>query len=483
MRFRGKTKIVAGGVVLLVLGGGGGALATTVFSSPSAQNSAIISDAATQLNVAPSALSTALTKAIDDQLNAEVTAGQLSQAQATALEARLASGQAPLFNLGGPVAFRASVGVGLAGGLGAAETYLGLSATQIRTDMKGGQTLAQIAVAQDKTAAGLVAALVSAEEAKLSAAVTAGTLSSTQETTIETNLQNAITALVNGTTAAGVAPGPLAGVAPFAPAGRGGVTMTSVPFMVNGGPFGDLSAAAGYLGVSGAQLRSDLQGGKSLAQIAVAAGKTSAGLVAALVSAETSKLFAAVTAGKLTSAQESAMVTMLTRLATAEVNRPVLQAPGLPSTEIIRPGGFGITSWSTSVPPRVTVSAVPAGSLAVITSYLGLSAPQIRTDLRNGQTLAQIAVAQGKTADGLIAALVSAQESKLSAEVTAGTLGSAAESMIEQNLQNAISAEVNATAPAALRLPRGVRFGAGPGGTTWVGSATTTTATTTIASG
>jgi hypothetical protein len=380
-RFSGKTKIAAGGVMLLLLGGGGGALATTEFSSPGAANSQIISDAAGQLNVTPSALSAALIKAIDDQLNAEVTAGQLSQAQATALQARLASGHAPLFNLGGRPAVPARLGVGLAVGLGAAETYLGLSATQIRTDMQGGQTLAQIAVAQGKTAAGLIAALLSAEEAKLSAAVTAGTISSAQQTTIETKLQNAITALVNGMTTPGVAPGPFAGVAPFARIGSGGFGRPSVPFTGMGGGF-----------------------------------------------------------------------------------------------------AFGAGS-----PPqgRIAFSAVPGVALDAVTSYLGLTATQLRADLENGQTLAAIAVAQGKTADGLIAAVVSAQEAKLAAEVAAGTLSSAVESMIEQNLQSAVSAEVNATAPA-LGHSRGFHIGVGPRGSTWGRSATTTgtsTSATTTASG
>jgi hypothetical protein len=410
-----------------------------------------------------------------------VTAGQLSQAQATALETRLASGQVPLFNLGGPAAFGSSVGVGLAGGLGAAESYLGLSAAQILTDMRGGQTLAQIAVAQGKTADGLIAAMVSAQEAQISAAVTAGTLSSTQETTIETNLQNAITALVNGATAAGVGSGPLTGVTRFAQPGSGGVVFTSGPLDI-AGPLGNLMRAASYLGLSITQLRSDLQGGKTLAEIAVAQGKTSAGLVSALLSTDTSTLSAAVSAGKLSSAQESAMLTRLTRLVTAEVNRPGFDAYGVPFTEIIRPGGIGVAYGPGPMitsPQPITFGALPGGAASdLLTSYLGLTAAQLRADLQNGQTLAQIAVAQGKTADGLIAALVSAQESKLSAEVAAGTLSSAAETMIEQNLQTAVSEEVNATVPR-LRRARGFHVGVATGGATWVGAVTTTAPATT----
>ncbi len=55
-----------------------------------------------------------------------------------------------------------------------------------------------------------------------------------------------------------------------------------------GGGFGDdLSAAATYLGLSTSTLRTDLRSGKTLAQVAAATpGKTTSGLVAAIVAAE-----------------------------------------------------------------------------------------------------------------------------------------------------------------------------------------------------
>jgi hypothetical protein len=201
-------KLALGGVVAAGLIGGGAAIAATEFSSPSQRDSAIISDAASQLGVQPSALSGALTKAVEDQINAEVSAGQISQAQATAIEARIAAGQAPLFAGVGGGFGRGFGGGGFAGALGggdlsAASTYLGLTTAQIQTDLQGGQTLAQIATAQGKTADGLVQALVTADESKLDSAVAAGTLTSAQEQTIETNLQQQITNRVNGTGPAG----------------------------------------------------------------------------------------------------------------------------------------------------------------------------------------------------------------------------------------------------------------------------------------
>jgi hypothetical protein len=90
---------------------------------------------------------------------------------------------------------------------------------------------------------------------------------------------------------------------------------------VPGGPGDDLDAAAAYLGVTSAVLQSDLQSGKTLAQVATAtSGKTTAGLVDALVAAETTEWDARVTAGALTQAQETAMLPTLTQRFTGLVN-------------------------------------------------------------------------------------------------------------------------------------------------------------------
>lgn len=77
------------------------------------------------------------------------------------------------------------------------------------------------------------------------------------------------------------------------------------------GFFGDFSAAAGYLGLTEAQLRTQVESGKSLAQIAQAQGKSVSGLVDAIVNAAKQKLDDAVAAGRLTKAQESEMLSGL----------------------------------------------------------------------------------------------------------------------------------------------------------------------------
>ena len=82
--------------------------------------------------------------------------------------------------------------------LTAASTYLGLTEAQIRTQLQAGKTLADIATAQGKTAAGLVDALVTAETAQLDQAVKAGHLTAAQEQTILGQLKQRVTDAVNG---------------------------------------------------------------------------------------------------------------------------------------------------------------------------------------------------------------------------------------------------------------------------------------------
>jgi hypothetical protein len=82
------------------------------------------------------------------------------------------------------------------------------------------------------------------------------------------------------------------------------------------GPGGGLAAAAAYLGVTEAELHTQLESGKTLAEIAKANGKSVDGLEAAMTAELKSKLDAAVKAGRITRAQADAMLKqMSSRLA------------------------------------------------------------------------------------------------------------------------------------------------------------------------
>lgn len=200
--------------------------------------------------------------------------------------------------------------------LDAAASYLGTTTANLTTQLQAGKTLAQIVAATSgKSVSGLVDALVAAEKTEIAAAVTAGRLTQAQADQITATLTQRFTDFVNGTRPAG---GPHGGFG-HGPGDRGG---------------DDLAAAATYLGSTTANLMTQLQSGKTLAQIASAtSGKSTAGLIAALVAAEKTEIAANVTAGKLTQAQADQITATLTQRFTDVVNgtRPT----GGPS------GGFG----------------------------------------------------------------------------------------------------------------------------------------------
>jgi hypothetical protein len=187
-------------------------------------------------------------------------------------------------------------------GLSTVTTYLGVSASDLLTQLRSGKSLAAIATANGKSVSGLVDALKTAAVKRLDAAVAAGKLTSAQETQIVSTLTQRLTDFVNGVRPAGGFPGKRGGHGP-----RGGA--------------GKLGAAATYLGLSPSALMTQLRSGKSLAQIATAQGKTAAGLVDTLKTAIVKRLDAAVAAGKLTSAQETQIVSALPQRLTNLVNR------------------------------------------------------------------------------------------------------------------------------------------------------------------
>ena len=108
-----------------------------------------------------------------------------------------------------------------------------------------------------------------------------------------------------------------------------------------------LDAAAAYLGLTEAQLRTELRSGKTLAEITKAHGKTAEGLVQALVDAAKKKLDAAVTAGRLTRAEADSMLAGLKQRITDFVNG---RFPG-------RSASIAACAASTAAPARFRTAA------------------------------------------------------------------------------------------------------------------------------
>ena len=115
-----------------------------------------------------------------------------------------------------------------------------------------------------------------------------------------------------------------------------------------------------------------------------------------------------------------------------------------------------------------------SGDLSAAAAYLGITADVLKTDLQSGKTLAQVADAtRGRSAAGLIHALVASEKSKLDAAVSAGKLTAAQEQTLLAGFQQRVSDLVNGTRPSFPGPGKGFGFGRGGGHGSWSGGANT----------
>jgi hypothetical protein len=181
---------------------------------------------------------------------------------------------------------------------------------------------------------------------------------------------------------------------------------------------GAVPAAARYLGLKPQELRRRLRSGQSLAQVANAAGgRSAAGLIDAIVAARTARLKAAVAAGRLSPASARARASHLAQRVTERVD------------DVGRFGG--LAAGAHRLGPSVAAA------------YLGISRAKLRSELRQGRTLAQLASATpGKSAAGLVAALLAAHRAALDAAVAAGTMTATREQRLLRHLGERVLVEV-----------------------------------------
>ena len=180
------------------------------------------------------------------------------------------------------------------------------------------------------------------------------------------------------------------------------------------------TAAATYIGITEAELRTELGTDKSLADVAVAHGKTRDGLIAALTAAQQQDI-------------------------AALVDQKGVGARPNPANGFGPGPGFG----------RGPGDKVTGDSLAAAATYLGTTEADLQTKIRAGQTLAQIANATaGKSRDGLLNALVADATAKIDAAQTAGTITADQATQLKTNLSTRLAQLVDATHPMPGRRGR-----------------------------
>jgi hypothetical protein len=299
MNFRSKRMIVVAATTLAVVGGGAAAVAAT---SSNSRGSDFLDSVAKHLGVTPQKLEDATKAAAIDQVNADLAAGRITQAQADELKKRIEAGNGVLGGPGGPGIGPGPRGPGFGGpgfggpGFGwsaianeiaAAAKYLGLSEADLRTKLRDGQSLADVAKAQSKDLDGLKTAILDAAKADLDKAVADKKLTQSQADDIDNALKSHIDDLV-------AASGKLRFHGPGGGPGGPGFGLR----------FGaDSAAAAKYLGLDESALRDELRSGQSLADVAKAQNKDVQGLEDAIVASQKARLDKAVSDKKLTQSQ------------------------------------------------------------------------------------------------------------------------------------------------------------------------------------
>lgn len=164
--------------------------------------------------------------------------------------------------------------------------------------------------------------------------------------------------------------------------GSGNVVSNSGP---NRGGNGVLATAAQYIGITEQQLRDQLAAGKSLADVAIANGKTRDGLIQALTQAEGQRI------------------------------AQIVDQKGFGAG---KGGGPGFGRGGHGMPGMANNDDLSAAA-----SYLGISETDLRAKIQSGSTLASIANAtSGKSRDGLVQALVAHETTEIDQAVTAGKL-------------------------------------------------------------
>jgi hypothetical protein len=87
------------------------------------------------------------------------------------------------------------------------------------------------------------------------------------------------------------------------------------------------------------------------------------------------------------------------------------------------------------------------GKLDAAASYLGLTSAELREQLADGKTLAEIAKAEGKSVDGLVQALVAEGKKRLDQAVADGKLTQAQADELAQGLEDRMTDLVNGELP------------------------------------
>ncbi len=160
------------------------------------------------------------------------------------------------------------------------------------------------------------------------------------------------------------------------------------------------AAAAKVLGITEAELKTAMQGGKTIAQVAADKGVAVDKVITAMVDDMKVRVAAALTAGTITQAKADAELAEAPKETTDKVNNVNKGRGGK--------GGHG--------------AGVESGQNAVAAKILSMTDAELKTALHGGKSLAQIAADKNVPVSTLVTAMVDDVKAKVAAALTAGTI-------------------------------------------------------------
>jgi AraC-like DNA-binding protein len=274
-----------------------GATAFAATSSNSATGG-FWSQVAADLHVSPTALENAIRTVELNRFKQYAQAHHLTPQQIAARTNAIEHGPIRVM-VGRPM--RPLLREALNGVINTAASQLHLTRAQLLQDLRQGKTLDQIAQAQGVSTSSLESAIASSLESRVQSLEQSGKLSASQASMLEQRIPQMVAQWMS----------------------------RKIPLGHRwGGPWGGpwIRPAAQYVGLSVAQFRQDLRQGESPATIAANAGKSAAGLIAALENDAQARLGQAVQAGRISASQEQQLLSRMDQAIQNWVNR----APGAP---------------------------------------------------------------------------------------------------------------------------------------------------------
>jgi hypothetical protein len=165
-------------------------------SAGAADSPTLVDDVAARLGITPDRLRAAFKEALTARIDAAVQAGKLTPEQGAKLKERLANAKGLGLRLRGRLARHQRAFVHRihvrAHRLGPVAAYLGISPQELRSELRSGKSLAQIATAHGKSVDGLVDAIVAKAKERLDKAVASGHLTRRRADEILERLTDAV---------------------------------------------------------------------------------------------------------------------------------------------------------------------------------------------------------------------------------------------------------------------------------------------------